>query len=49
METNKLYQCSVCEHQHDETVDGPWELLPKYWNCPECGCAKEEYFEVKFD
>jgi rubredoxin len=47
--THKVYQCSVCEHQHDEETDGPWEALPKYWNCPECGCAKEEYVEVTFD
>ncbi len=45
---HKTYQCTVCEHVYEPEVDGPWEELPKYWNCPECGCAKEEYQEVTF-
>ena len=38
-----FYQCGVCEYLYDEADTGMlWEQLPKYWNCPECGSAKEE-------
>lgn len=40
---NNCYVCEVCGHIHDEELDGPWVNVPKYWNCPECGAAKEEY------
>jgi rubredoxin len=40
---DKQYVCMVCGHVHDEKTDGKFEELPKYFNCPECGCAKEEY------
>ena len=45
---NKQYKCTVCDHVFDENTDGKWADLPKYWNCPECGCAREEYEEVVF-
>lgn len=48
MNTPQVYVCTVCGHQHDENTDGNWEALPKYWNCPECGCAKEEYEPLTF-
>lgn len=39
-----FYICGVCEYQYDEADTGmTWEQLPKYWNCPECGSAKEEF------
>lgn len=39
-----FYVCGVCEYQYDEADTGmTWEQLPKYWNCPECGSAKEEF------
>jgi rubredoxin len=47
LENRSVYQCTVCEHLHDEELDGPWEQLPKYWNCPECGCAKDEYVKLE--
>lgn len=39
----KQYACEVCGHIHDEEHDGKFEELPKFYNCPECGSAKEEY------
>lgn len=39
----KEYVCTVCGHIHDENVDGKFDDLPKYHNCPECGTAKEDY------
>jgi rubredoxin len=41
--TMQQYMCAVCGHIHDEAVDGVFEDLDKYHNCPECGCGKEEY------
>ena len=44
----KVYQCEVCNHIHDEAVDGKLEDLPKYANCPDCGSdAREVYKEVE--
>jgi rubredoxin len=37
------YVCTVCGHVHNEETDGKFEDLPKYYNCPECGCGKEEF------
>ena len=39
----KVYQCEICNHIHDEAVDGAFAELDKYHICPECGCGKEEY------
>jgi rubredoxin len=45
----KTYQCEVCDHVHDEAVDGKLEDLPKFANCPSCGSdAREVYKEVEF-
>lgn len=42
----KIYVCEVCGHTHDESVDGKFEDLPAYANCPECGSdAREVYKE----
>ena len=37
----QLYLC-LCGHEHDET-EGQWETLPEDFECPECGCGKEDY------
>ena len=48
-ETMKTYKCEVCDHIHDEAVDGKLEDLPKFANCPSCGSdAREVYKEVEF-
>lgn len=43
MSEDKQYVCAVCGHLHDEEKDGKFDELPKFYNCPECGSAKEEY------
>lgn len=44
MEHEMIYVCEVCGHIHDEEVDGKFDELPKYANCPECGVdAREAY------
>jgi rubredoxin len=35
--------CVICGHVHDETVEGLWDKLPDTFECPECGCSKEDY------
>lgn len=45
----KTYKCEVCDHVHDESIDGALEDLPKFANCPSCGSdAREVYKEVEF-
>ena len=45
----KKYKCEVCDHVHDESMDGTLEDLPKFANCPSCGSdAREVYKEVEF-
>ena len=40
--------CSVCEYIYNEEDTGMvWEQLPKYWNCPHCGSAKEEFVSIQ--
>lgn len=43
MTEDKQFVCDVCGHIHDEKVDGKFDDLPKFYNCPECGSAKEEF------
>ena len=38
-----IHKCIVCGHVHDESVEGKWETLPDDFECPECGCGKEDY------
>ncbi len=38
--------CTTCGHVHDVEKEGPFENLPKYYNCPVCGTAKEDYEEI---
>ena len=38
-----LHKCIVCGHLHDEKTEGKWEELPENFECPECGCGKEDY------
>ena len=37
------YICVVCDHIHDEELEGVWEDLPEDFECPECGVGKEDY------
>lgn len=38
--------CIICGHVHDEATEGKWEDLPVDFECPECGCGKEDYETV---
>lgn len=35
--------CIVCGHIHDEETEGKWDELAWDFECPECGCGKDEY------
>jgi rubredoxin len=39
----KEHVCLVCGHIHDDETEGQWETLPEDFECPECGCGKEDY------
>jgi rubredoxin len=41
------YECQVCNHIHDEEVDGKFEDLPMFYLCPNCGCHKDEYIPLE--
>jgi rubredoxin len=28
---------------HDEAIEGKWEELSDDFECPECGCGKDDY------
>lgn len=36
--------CVICNHVHDDDLEGAWETLPDDFLCPECGCGKEDYY-----
>jgi rubredoxin len=38
-----IHKCIVCGHIHDESTEGKWETLADDFECPECGCGKEDY------
>jgi rubredoxin len=38
--------CVVCGHVHDPKLEGDWGLLPDDFECPECGCGKEDYMAM---
>ena len=40
-----LHVCIVCKHIHDKEKEGNWEQLPEDFQCPECGCNKDEYYD----
>jgi rubredoxin len=40
-----LHVCIVCKHIHDKEKEGDWEQLPENFQCPECGCNKDEYYD----
>ena len=42
----KQHICIVCGHVHDDAVEGAWDSLPETFECPECGCSKEDYTEM---
>ena len=41
------YECQVCNHIHDEEVDGKFEDLPMFYLCPSCGCHKDEFVPLE--
>lgn len=38
--------CTICGHVHDPDMEGEWELLPDDFECPECGCGKQDYEQI---
>lgn len=39
--------CVVCDHVHNDELEGRWEDLPDTFECPECGVGKEDYVEFE--
>jgi rubredoxin len=39
--------CVVCDHVHNEELEGKWEDLTETFECPECGVGKEDYVEFE--
>jgi rubredoxin len=39
----KIHLCVICGHVHNEAVEGRWDELGADFECPECGCGKDEY------
>lgn len=37
------YVCVICDHVHNEEIEGKWEELPDEFMCPECGGMKMDY------
>ena len=35
--------CVICDHVHNEELEGKWEELPEEFMCPECGGMKMDY------
>lgn len=46
MNDKEQYVCTTCGYIHDENTDGYFDDLPKYYNCPECGTAKDDFVKV---
>lgn len=42
------YVCVICGHVHDPITEGSWDTLPDDFECPECGCGKEDYEALEF-
>jgi rubredoxin len=40
-----LHVCIVCKHLHDKEKEGEWKQLPEDFQCPKCGCNKDEYYD----
>jgi len=38
-----IYECVLCGHLYDESLDGPWEMVPDDFECPDCGGMKIDY------
>ena len=38
--------CVICDHVHNEEIEGVWEELPDDFSCPECGGIKQDYEQV---
>ena len=43
---DRKFRCLVCDHVHDEALDGRWEDLPDDWVCPQCGATKQDFQEA---
>jgi len=43
---NEEMVCIICGHVHDHKLEGDWEDLPDDFECPECGCGKEDYIAM---
>jgi rubredoxin len=43
------YVCVICGYIHDEQIEGDWDSLPDNFECPECGCGKEDYEVYSFE
>ena len=49
------YECSVCGYVYDPelgdpdagiTAGTPFEEIPDYWVCPDCGASKSEFEKI---
>lgn len=52
----RRYMCLVCGCIYDEEIGWPddgispgtrWEDVPLNWQCPECGCTKNDFDMVQ--
>ena len=51
----KKWRCSVCRYVYDPKIGDPengidpgrpFERLPDYWGCPDCGASKELFERI---
>ena len=46
----KKYKCNVCDYVYDEkNEDVAFKDLKDDYSCPNCGCSKEDFAEIKAD
>ena len=43
---SETHVCVVCGHEHNEATEGKWNELSDDFECPECGCSKEDYESI---
>lgn len=50
-----IYECGCCGYNYDPDDGDPdngvepgveFDDMPNDWVCPECGCGKDEFFEI---
>ncbi|MBH1988132.1 MAG: rubredoxin [Burkholderiales bacterium] len=50
------WECLICNWRYDPVTGAPaagiaggtpFDELPHDWTCPDCGAAKEDFFEVE--